>query len=177
MISEIIKGTVQVTNGSIREIYEYCVNEMKKEKGQNSYFSILIYANEILLRPIYNEIMGKWYEEREDEKFLEYMGKRDEVILKYADRSNDGQIIYEAENRPRMTENSVEFEKAIATLNAEYEEVLKANIDGKNENIKLLNETQVIPIFNLKPEYLPDDLPIRIVGYFASNIIKELFNA
>lgn len=176
MVSEIIRGNVTVPNGSIREIYEYCVNGLRAEQGQNPYFSLLLYSNEILLRPFYAEIMNKWYDEQQDQKFIEYLNKRDEVILKFADRGNDGQIIYEGENRPRITENSIEFDKALSALNAEYDEVLKANIERKNENTKLLEEAQTIPIFNLKPELMPDNLQPRMVGYFASNIIKELFN-
>lgn len=176
MISEIIKSTVQVTNGSVREIYEFCVNELNQQNGKNPYFSLLVYSNELLLRPFYDDIMSKWYNEQQNEKFMEFMSKRDQLILKHADRTNDGKIVYKSENTPSITENVVEFETDMNKLNEEYAEMIKDHASKVEANNKLLGEIQNIPIFNLKPELLPSDLNPRMVGYFASNIIKELFN-
>lgn len=175
MSKAIYKGTVQLSNSSIREIYEYCVSELSKEKGKNAYFSMLVYANEILLRPVYNEIMSRWYNERNDKDFMEYIRQRDLLILKYADRNNDGTIIYESENRPKITENIVEFENALNELNDKNEEVIKNNSSGNEMNVSLMNEVRTITIFNLEESHIPDDLPPRMIGYFASNSIKELF--
>lgn len=176
MISEIMKTRVQVTNASIRDIYEYCATEVRKETSKNPYFSILVYSNEILLRGLYQEIMSKWYDENTDTKFQQYRIDRDKIILKFADRGNDGEVIYEAPNKPKITELAVEFENAINELNKQYEETLKANIDGNNNNNTLMTTVQEIELFNIKPELLPNDLPVRFVGYFASSVIKELFN-
>lgn len=176
MVNEIIKSSIQVTKRSVREIYEYCVNEMNKPEGKNTYFSLVVYANEILLKPYYDSVMENWYDERADEKFVEYQHKRDEIIIRNADRTNDGKIVYDAPNQPRITENAVEFENAINALNETYNEVLTEHTSRMNANNDLMNEVVTIPIFNLHPDYIPDDLSIQMVGYFASNVIKELFS-
>lgn len=171
----IFKSFLQAPNSSLREIYEYCSSELAQQKGKNAMFSLLVYANELLLRPMYNELMSNWYNEREDKDFMEYVHKRDLLILKHADRGNDGNVIYEAENRPRITENIVEFEDALNELNEASKDIIKHHDDSLNRNEELMNFVRNIPLFNMDPSYLPTDLPPRFVGYFASNSIKELF--
>ena len=175
MISEIVKTKVRVTNASIRDIYEFCATEVRKETSKNPYFSLLVYSNEILLRDVYQELMSKWYDEKTDPKFIEYISARDRIILKYADRTNNGEVVFDAPNQPKITEMKVEFEAAITELNVQYEETLKAHQDGQQKNSELLDEIQEIEIFNIKIELLPNDIPVRFVGYFAYSLIKELF--
>ncbi len=175
MSNVIQKGTVQLSNSSVREIYEYCSSELAKDKGRSAYFSLFVYAMELLIRPIYNEIMSKWYNERADKDFMEYIRQRDLLILKYADRNNDGTVVYLTENQPKITENIVEFENAMTELDEKNEVVLKKNSDGNAANAELMNEIRTISIFNLDIEHIPDDLPPHMIGYFASSSVKELF--
>lgn len=79
-------------NGQVKAFYEYFANLLNQD-GKNAAFSYMIYQNVMILSAKYNEIMSTIYDERKDAAFMEFVSKANDLLTKYADRNEQGDVI------------------------------------------------------------------------------------
>ena len=176
MNNNITLNTVTITNGAIKEFYEFCQQGTNSNQGINPTFSLCLVANEMLLRESYDKICGMLYDQSKDKDVQEYYKLHNELVFKFADRDNNGEIIKEQNGNPKITEMLVEFENESNALDKKYEEAIKKRDEGFEKNNQVLATASTLKVFNCELEQIPSNLPPRLVSYFASNVIKELFN-
>lgn len=177
MINELKMTKLTMTKHAVIDLYEYCSKNMS-EKGFNSYFSMAIVLNEMTLASSYNEILSKLYLEQNDAEYMEYAKKHNEILIKYADRDTNGQIIYEQvpqgmSQQPQIKEMIVEFNEAEKQLQETYKNAIERSLKKPEVNGKVLAEPIECQIVCVDLEKLPPALEPRMVGLFAGNIIKE----
>lgn len=177
MINELKMTKLNLTKRAVVDLYEYCAKNMN-EKGYNSFFSMAIVLNEMTLGGIYNEIVSKLYLEQNDPEYMEYAQKHNELLLKYADRDTNGQIIYEQvpqgmPQQPQIKEMIVEFNEEEGKLQETYKDAIARSLSKPEVNGKVLAEPIECQVICVDLDKLPQSLEPRMVGLFAGNVIKE----
>lgn len=135
---------VEVTLLEIKNLYEYFFAEYR-QPGLSLEWSKVTVKNVKYLETPYKQISQGVYNEENDAKFYEFSEKYQKLIKKYADRDDQGNIVYE-NDEPIITEMIVEFDKAKTELETEYKDLLE-KLKNKNDiNNKFLNQKVKIKI-------------------------------
>lgn len=176
MTTAIKMNTVSMTGVSFKEFYEFCYKASESEQGINTTFSLCLIANEMLMRETYTKLTERLYSESNIPKMMEFHNKNSELILKYADRNNNGDIVYEENGAPKISEMIVEYNSAYEVISKEYEDVLNDRRLGIIKNDEIFAEPITTKIFNVAMEYIPENLSPRLVSYFASDVLINLLD-
>lgn len=135
---------VEVTLLEIKNLYEYFFAAYR-QPGLSLEWSKVTVKNVKYLETPYKQISQGVYNEENDAKFYEFSEKYQKLIKKYADRDDQGNIVYE-NDEPIITEMIVEFDKAKTELETEYKDLLE-KLKNKNDiNNKFLNQKVKIKI-------------------------------
>lgn len=163
---------VEVTLLEIKNLYEYFFAAYR-QPGLNLEWSKVTIKNLKYLETPYKQISQGVYNEENDPKFYEFSEKYQKLIKKYADRDDQGNIIYENKD-PVITEMIVEFEKAKNELETEYKDLLD-KLHNKNEiNNKFLNQKVKIKIIVPDLEWdIPGAIPPFVVDVITRYTKKE----
>lgn len=153
---------VEVTLLEIKNLYEYFFAAYR-QPGLSLEWSKVTVKNVIYLETPYKQISQGVYNEENDAKFYEFSEKYQKLIKKYADRDDQGNIVYE-NDEPIITEMIVEFDKAKTELETEYKDLLE-KLKNKNDiNNKFLNQKVKIKIMVPKIESdIPGTVPPFVV--------------
>lgn len=167
-----IEKEVEVTLLEIKNLYEYFYAAYTKP-GLSLEWSKITCKNIKYLETPYNQISQGVYNEKNDSKFYEFSEKYQKLIKKYADRDDQGNIIYENDD-PVIGEMIVEFEKDKESLENEYKDLLDKINSKKDINNKFLNQKVKIKIIVPNNEGdIPGAVPPFVVDVFTRNIKKE----
>ena len=163
---------VEVTLLEIKNLYEYFFAAYRQPCLSIEWSKVTVKNVKYLETP-YKQISQGVYNEENDAKFYEFSEKYQKLIKKYADRDDQGNIVYE-NDEPIITEMIVEFDKAKTELETEYKDLLD-KLHNKNEiNNKFLNQKVKIKIMvpNIDSD-IPGAVPPFVVDVVTRYTSKE----
>ena len=117
-----IDKEVEVTLLEIKNLYEYFYNAYR-QPGLSLEWSKVTIQNIKYLETPYNQISNGVYDENKDMDFYDFTEKYKKLIKQYADRDEQGNIIYQ-NKEPGINEMLVEFNKDKDKLETEYKDLL-----------------------------------------------------
>ena len=124
------------------------------------------------LESVYQEIQKAIYNPDQDPKVAEYKQEVGTLIQKFADRDEQGNIKFDANKNPIITEQIVEYQNAVAEVNKKFEETL-TKVNGAGEyNQKVLANTRDVEIYTFSTITL---VPEEIPGVFMYYMFREEF--
>ena len=157
-----VEKEIEVSLGDIKLLYEYFVDQYKKDGITVTYSKFVCKNLQMLVTP-YQQIADGIYDESRDPKYHEYGGKFNALVKKYVDRDEQGNPII-VDNEPRITEMIVEFQKEQTELDDEYKDLIE-KLNKKNEiNNKFLSQRVKIKIYKLYENEMPNVVPPFIVN-------------
>lgn len=157
-----VEKEIEVSLGDIKLLYEYFVDQYKKDGITVTYSKFVCKNLQMLVTP-YQQIADGIYDESRDPKYHEYGGKFNALVKKYVDRDEQGNPII-VDNEPRITEMIVEFQKEQTELDNEYKDLIE-KLNKKNEiNNKFLSQRVKIKIYKLYENEMPNVVPPFIVN-------------
>lgn len=157
-----VEKEIEVSLGDIKLLYEYFVDQYKKDGITVTYSKFVCKNLQMLVTP-YQQIADGIYDETRDPKYHEYGGKFNALVKKYVDRDEQGNPII-VDNEPRITEMIVEFQKEQTELDNEYKDLIE-KLNKKNEiNNKFLSQRVKIKIYKLYENEMPNVVPPFIVN-------------
>lgn len=169
--NNIVEKKVQLTQFEIKQYFEM----LNKYIGGNGLNAELTYAALKTIKSLekdYQEILQGMYNPDTDPKFAEYKQKANELVVKYADRDEQGEIKLDANKNPTITEQIVEYQNDMKKLQEQFAETLKL-VGGANEfNRNYLNQAREVTIYTWAHiEQVPDEIP----GVFMLYMFKSEF--
>ena len=157
-----VEKEIEVSLGDIKLLYEYFVDQYKKDGITVTYSKFVCKNLQMLVTP-YQQIADGIYDENRDPKYHEYGGKFNALVKKYVDRDEQGNPII-VDNEPRITEMIVEFQKEQTELDNEYKDLIE-KLNKKIEiNNKFLSQRVKIKIYKLYENEIPNVVPPFIVN-------------
>ena len=157
-----IEQEINLSLGEIKMLYEYFANQYQKEGITITWSKVIIKNLSMLIAP-YKQIIDGMYDENKDEKFKEYIEKRNTLIQQYVDRNEQGQPVL-VNNEPKITEMIVEYQDKLKELNEEYKELIE-KLNKKNEiNNNFLQQNVKIKIYKVEEKDIPNVIPPYIVS-------------
>lgn len=157
-----VEKEIEVSLGDIKLLYEYFVDQYKKDGITVTYSKFVCKNLQMLVTP-YQQIADGIYDESRDPKYHEYGSKFNALVKKYVDRDEQGNPII-VDNEPRITEMIVEFQKEQTELDNEYKDLIE-KLNKKNEiNNKFLSQRVKIKIYKLNENEMPNVVPPFIVN-------------
>lgn len=169
--SSIVEKKVQMSQLEVKQYFEM-LNKYISGNGINGELTYAAIKTIKTLEKDYNEIMAGLYNPDADPKFAEYKQKVDELVMKYADRDEQGELILDANKRPTITEQIVEYQNDVKKLQEEFVDTLNL-VNGSNDfNRNFLNQPREVKIWTWSNiEQVPDEIP----GVFMLYMFKEEF--
>jgi hypothetical protein len=169
--SSIVAKKVQMSQLEVKQYFEM-LNKYISGNGINASLTYAALKTIKSLEKDYNEIMAGLYNPDTDPKFAEYKQRVDELVMKYADRDEQGELKLDSNKRPVITEQIVEYQNDIKKLQEEFVETLKL-VNGANDfNRNFLNQGKEVTIYTWRIiEEVPDEIP----GVFMLYMFKEEF--
>ena len=158
--------TITLKNGQVKGIYEYFINVLQQD-GKNAVFSYMVYKNAEKLATKYNEIVSKIYNERADVAFQEFRKKAGEIVNQFADRDEQGNVVFDKNGQVVITEQIAEFKEADKKLTEENKAMLEARQAKINESVKYMEMTNEYSLLTIKLSDFPNEAAPGIVGIFA----------
>ena len=158
--------TLVLKNGQVKGIYEYFVKILQQD-GKNAVFSYMVYKNAEKLASAYADIASKVYNEHTDTAFQEFKKKAEELIVKYADKDENGKIKRDANGQVLITEKLEDFKADDKKLVEDNKEMLAARQEKINESIKYMELTNEYSLLTIGLSDFPSEAAPGIVGIFA----------
>lgn len=157
---------ITLKRGQVKSIYEYFMQLLQQE-GKNAEFSYMIYKNAESLSSEYANIVKSIYNENADSKYKEYIQKCQEILLKYADRDEQGNPIAAENGNIKVTEQIAEYKAEIDELYANNKNMLDERQQKIQESIQFLEVTSEYVLIVLPVDKFPDNTIPAIVGIFG----------
>jgi predicted nuclease with TOPRIM domain len=166
-----VEKVTKLSFNDFKILLDYFSQAIKKE-GYTKDFSLLCIDNFITLTKHAEEVQNKINAHfKPNEKVVEYNEKLNDLVAKYADRTEEGKIVLDNKKRPVITEQLVEFQEDQKKLNDTYKDELeKYNEIQKNGN-KFLAESFIditLTKFNDDKDY-PDAIVPIVYAILAAN--------
>lgn len=166
-----IEKITKLSFNDYKILFDYFSQAVKKE-GYTKDFSLLCIDNFIALSKVAEEVQNKINAHfKPDDRVTDYNVKLNEMIARYADRTEEGKIILDEKKQPVITEQYVEFQEERKKLTEEYKDALdKYNEIQKNGN-KFLAESFIdvtLTKFN-NDECYPDAIVPIVYAILAAN--------
>lgn len=157
---------ITLKNGQIKAIYEYFA-KLLNEDGKNAAFSYMLYKNVEILNERYADIIAKMYDEKSDVEFQNFRNKGSELVTKYADRNEQGEILLDTQGQPIIREMLAEFNTDREKLTEEFKPMLDNREQRIAETISMLETTYELNLYVTKIENMPNNTMPAIVGIFG----------
>ena len=152
-----VEKMTKVSFNDFKILFDYFSQAIKKE-GYTKEFSLLCIDNFIELSKKAADVQKKINEHfKPSDKMTEFNNKLNELIAKYADRTEEGKVILDDKKRPVITEQIVEYTEEEKKLMETYkEDIAKYNEIQKGGNefmantyadvtLTLFNDTNAYP--------------------------------
>lgn len=157
---------ITLKNGQIKAIYEYFA-KLLNEDGKNAAFSYLLYKNVTIMQEQYNAVSAQIYSEADDKDFMDFVKQTNELVVKYADRNEQGEIILDDTSKPRITELLAEYTTDNKKLMEKYKDVLDNRNAKVKQSIEILETSVELELYVTLIENFPNETPPAIVGIFG----------
>lgn len=152
----LVETEVDLTLNEIKNLFELLNKDMTGE-GLSLLYSNFVVKNIHSVFEEYKIVMENLYDERKDPKFLEFNDKRGQLVQVYSDRDDQGNILFDENKNPIITEKLVEFKEELDKLNEEYKSVIEVIKNKDKYNINYLNNKKQIKLFLFADFYrIPD---------------------
>lgn len=158
---------ITLTNAQVQHLYQI-FNEKMLAEGLSPLYSLFIYNNLNLLIPIYENITSRLFDERREPEFANLTSENNALVIKYADKDEQGNIVKDQNGNPKITENIVEFNNENTKLIQKYKSLYDKMQNKYEINAKILSETHEHELFTLNLSEFPDKTPPFIIGLFAN---------
>ena len=158
---------VSMTYYDFKILMEHYESSMA-DKGLSIFYSMMIAENRQVMLPL-NAVVNAEMHERFDPlqaKHAEYEDKLDELKRKYVDRDAQGEPIVDDISEPVITEMKVEFEKAVAELNAAYSDVVNLDFQAAVNAYLMDHQISFMMLMPNDIQKLPDALQPAIVEIY-----------
>lgn len=99
-----------------------------------------IVDNIIALNDKYREVMSGVYVPDRDPAVQEYNKKTSDLLVKFADKNEDGSIKIDQKNNPIITEKMAEFQEELKKLQEENKELIEKVNKTNETNANYMNE-------------------------------------
>lgn len=140
---------------------------MLQQEGKNAEFSYLIYKNAESLANEYANIVKSIYNENNDSKYKEYLQKSQELLLKYADRDEQGNPITAENGNIKITEQIAEYKLEMDELYSCNRAVLEERQQKIQESIQFLEVSSEYNLIVMPVAKFPDNTIPAVVGIFG----------
>jgi adenylate kinase family enzyme len=158
-----VEKMTKISFNDFKILFDYFAQAIKKE-GYTKDFSLLCVDNFVALSNKAQEVQQKINEHfKPSEKMVEFNNKMNEIIAKYADRTEEGKVILDDKKRPVITEQIVEYSEEEKKLMETYkDEIEKYNETQRTGNEFLANTfTDItLTLFNDAAAYPDTIVPI-----------------
>ena len=169
--NKIVEKKVQLTQLEIKQYFEI-LNKYISGNGLNAELTYAALKTIKSLEKDYQAIAAGMYNPDADPKFAEYKQKANELVVKYADRDEQGELKLDANKNPTITEQIVAYQNEMNKLQERFAETLKL-VSGANEfNRNYLNQAREVTIYTWR---LIDEVPDEIPGVFMLYMFKNEF--
>jgi hypothetical protein len=167
--NKIVEKKVQLTQLEIKQYFEI-LNKYISGNGLNAELTYAALKTIKSLEKDYQAIAAGMYNPDADPKFAEYKQKANELVVKYADRDEQGELKLDANKNPTITEQIVEYQNEMKKLQEQFAETLKL-VSGANEfNRNYLNQAREVTIYTWAHiEQVPDEIPGVFMLYMFKN--------
>lgn len=167
--NNIVEKKVQLTQLEIKQYFEI-LNKYISGNGIDAELTYAALKTIKSLEKVYQDIAAGMYNPDTDPKFAEYKQKANELVVKYADRDEQGEIKLDANKNPTITEQIVEYQNDMKKLQEQFAETLKL-VGGANEfNRNYLNQAREVTIYTWQHiEQVPDEIPGVFMLYMFKN--------
>ncbi|SRR5690554_987835 len=153
----------------IKVLYEWMYENYTKGNFDFK-FALYIYECVHLLKDIYSEITLGIYDEHYDAQFEEYTDRRRSLVFAHVDRDEQGNMLYNENKEPVISENIVEYNNDIKKLDDEFRDLI-TRLETKGEsNMKFLEGTQKISLCDIR---LVGEITDKIPPIIAGILFKE----
>lgn len=170
-MAKIYQKQVEVALFEIKTLFEYARKNLDAEKFPASW-GLVIYNNVLLLGTPYGQLQQGIYDEKNDPKYQEYCSKMKALIMKYVDRDEQGNPIFDENHQPVFTEMNVEFQNESEKVEKEYAELNDKILQKDEKNYDFLKQKVKVTICACDLEDIPDGVPPNIVGIITKPEIK-----
>lgn len=170
-MANIYEKTVEVALFEIKKLFEYCHNNIDEERFPAKW-GLILYNNVLLLGTPYGQILQGVYDEKNDPKYMEYCSKMKAIIMKYVDRDEQGNPIFDENKQPVFTDMNVEFTNEQEKLDREYAELNDKIMKKEEKNYDFLKQKVKVKICACDLEEIPDGVPPAIVGIITKPEVK-----
>ena len=167
--NKIVEKKVQLTQLEIKQYFEI-LNKYISGNGLNAELTYAALKTIKSLEKDYQAIAAGMYNPDADPKFAEYKQKANELVVKYADRDEQGELKLDANKNPTITEQIVEYQNEMKTLQEQFAETLKL-VSGANDfNRNYLNQAREVTIYTWRLiDEVPDEIPCVFMLYMFKN--------
>ena len=167
----IVEKNIQLTQLEFKSYFE-TLNKYINVNGINSELTYAAVKTIKALENDYQEVIKGIYNPDNDPKFQEYKQEAQKILISKADRDEQGNIKVDANKTPIVTEQIVEYQNEMKTLQEQFAETLKL-VSGANDfNRNYLNQAREVTIYTWR---LIDEVPDEIPGVFMLYMFKSEF--
>lgn len=153
----------------IKMFCEFLADLYMKE-GISAKFSYMAVKNLAILQETYRTVMTGFWDERSDSSVVEYNNKYQQIVTQYADRDpQSGKIIMGNDGNPVITEQIVEFQKEIESLNNQYKSLMEIVAQRREQNKNHLKQEMEVEFYTLDVSEIPDKISPMILEICVSN--------
>lgn len=171
-MANIYEKTVEVALFEIKKLFEYAHGNLDREAFPAKW-GLVMYNNVLLLGTPYAQIVQGTYDEKNDPKYIEYCQKMKAIIMKYVDRDEQGNPVFDENKQPVFTDMNVEFTNEQERLDKEYAELNEKLTKKDENNYKFLKQKVKVKICACDLEDIPDGVPPSIVGIITKPAVAE----
>lgn len=135
--------------------------------GINPTYSYFLFKNSEYLSIGYNKLRSEMYDERTEPDYPAMMAEQQQLIAKYADRNEQGNIIKDQYGNATINENIVEFNNENDKLMEKYKDLFEKIKNKPRINHELLSQEAEYDLITLELSEFPNSTPPFIVGLLS----------
>ena len=158
--------TITLKRGQVKGIYEYFASQLQQE-GKTAEFSYFIYKNAETLAQEYANIVNTIYDENRDIKYKTFMQESEALLIKYADRDEQGNPITTENGGFKITEQVAEYKQEAQKHYDDNKEMLDERQQKIQESVQFLEVPLEFSLIVMPITKFPDKTAPAIVGIFG----------
>lgn len=138
-----------------------------QQEGKTAEFSYLIYKNAETLAQEYANIVNTIYDENRDIKYKTFMQESEALLIKYADRDEQGNPITTENGGFKITEQVAEYKQEAQKHYDDNKEMLDERQQKIQESVQFLEVPLEFSLIVMPIAKFPDKTAPAIVGIFS----------
>lgn len=158
--------SITLKRGQVKGIYEYFASQLQQE-GKTAEFSYLIYKNAETLAQEYANIVNTIYDENRDIKYKTFMQENQALLIKYADRDEQGNPITSENGGFKITEQIAEYKQESQKQFDDNKAMLEEREQKIQESVQFLEVPLEFSLLVMPITKFPDKTAPSIVGLFG----------